>query len=74
VIRILWQGNVRSTRERWYLWGVVKVVTHPGPLWDVRPWFAEEADPEPETPEPVPTPWWEDSDVPGAAAAATEAA
>jgi hypothetical protein len=72
VIRILRQGGVRSTRERWYLWGVVKVVTHPGPLWDVRPWFAGDA--EPETPEPVPNAWWEDSDVPGAASAATEAA
>ena len=53
---------------------MVQVVTHPGPLWNVRPWFAEEADPEPETPEPVPSAWWEDSDFPATAGAATEAA
>lgn len=31
MIRIVRQGDVPMTRERWFLWGVVKVITHPQP-------------------------------------------
>lgn len=42
LIRIVRQGYVRTTRERWYLRGLVQVVTHPLHLWDEPPaWFVE---------------------------------
>jgi hypothetical protein len=32
MIRFVRQGEVRATRERWILWGLVKIITHPLPL------------------------------------------
>jgi len=40
MIRIVRQGRVRATRERWLLHGVVRIVTHPLPHWqECPPWF-----------------------------------
>lgn len=36
MIRWVRQGNVPFTRERWLIWGLVKVVTHPRPHWRGR--------------------------------------
>ena len=32
MIRIVRQGDVRATRERWILRGVIKIITHPLPV------------------------------------------
>lgn len=43
MIRIVRQGRVRATQERWLLHGVVRIVTHPLPHWqECPPWFVEE--------------------------------
>jgi hypothetical protein len=42
MIRIVRQGRVRTTRERWLLHGLVRIVTHPRPHWKAcPPWFVE---------------------------------
>lgn len=37
MIRIVRQKRIRATRERWLLWGVVTIVTHPLPHWRASP-------------------------------------
>lgn len=32
MIRIVRQGDVRATRERWILRGLIKIITHPLPV------------------------------------------
>lgn len=40
MIRISRQRDVRATCERWFLHGVVQIVTHPLPKWQACPdWF-----------------------------------